>query len=148
MKPINQSHCQCDRQSALLCVSGCVTKFDVCTHWKPGKLISPIFPVYCHLWSGCHCWSHSVRLTICFYFVWTGFFFLFFLFCCCCWERGASWIVCQSICCFLLTMTCGFEKRKWSFHFSFFLHLASPSYVASSLLEGHRVGTVSLPLRS
>lgn len=118
MKPINQSqkHGIANAIVSLL-FSACKVMLRIFTFVLNGKLespISPMFPIYCrHLWGGRHCWSHCVRLTVDFYFGWMGF--LFFQFFGGFFWKGvgrASSIVCQSIHCFHLTMTCGFEKRK------------------------------------
>lgn len=81
MKPINQSQKHCIANATMrLFFSACQVVFWDFTFLLNGKiesLISPIFLIYCHhLWGGCHCWSHSVRLTIGFY-LGGGFCFVF-----------------------------------------------------------------------
>ena len=140
MKPINQSqkHCIANATMSLFSARQVVFwDFTFVLNRKIASLISPIFPIYHHhLWGGRLCWSHSGRLTVGFY-LGGGFCFVFVFV----WGEGwASWIVCQSIRFFLLTMTCGFEKRK----FLIFLHLSvSPACGYQGLPVGQRVGMVS-----
>lgn len=156
MKPINQSqnHGIANRIVSLL-ISACKVVLQIFTfvlNGKPGSVISPTFPIYYHhLWGGFHCWSHSMRLFA-FILGERGSFFFSFVDVVFFWGGGAraSWIVCQSIHCFLLIMTCGFEKRKRTLHFSFpFFHLlhAQPPESAGKPQSGNGVFSTQIPVK-
>ena len=123
--------------------------FTFILNGKLRSLISPIFPVYCHhLRSGCHCRNNSMRLTIGFYFGWTGF--------------SVSLCLCLSIYISLSFSLIGGERpglcaKTFLASFSLWLvdlrkeneawiTLFSSIFISlmhgPRMLEGHRVGTV------